>query len=85
VVRVPSLVLYGGETLVDSGAIIDHLLEVGDPEHRLLPASGTERRAVLRLAAIGHGIMEKGVSSSYERNRQPKEKIFDGWVNRVES
>ena len=42
VVRVPSLVLDGGETLVDSSAIIDHLLEVGDPEHRLLPASGTE-------------------------------------------
>jgi len=39
---VPSLVLDGGETLVDSSAIIDHLLEVGDPEHRLLPASGTE-------------------------------------------
>ena len=41
-VRVPSLVLDGGETLVDNSAIIDHLLEVGDPEHRLLPASGTE-------------------------------------------
>ena len=33
---------------------------------------------------IGHGIMEKGVSSSYERNHRPKEKIFDGWVNQVE-
>ena len=42
VVRVPSLVLDGGETLVDNSAIIHHLLEVGDPEHRLLPASGTE-------------------------------------------
>jgi len=42
VVRVPSLVLDGGETLVDNSAIIDHLLEVGDPKHRLLPASGTE-------------------------------------------
>ena len=41
-VRVPSLVLDGGETLVDNSAIIDHLLEVGDPEYRLLPASGTE-------------------------------------------
>jgi len=85
VVRVPSLVLDGGETLIDSNAIIDHLLEVGDPEHRLLPASGAERRAVLRLIAIGHGVMEKGVSSSYERNRRPKEKVFDGWVKQVES
>ena len=84
VVRVPSLILYDGEVLIDSNAIIDHLLEVGDPEHRLLPAVGADRRAVLRLAAIGHGVMEKGVASSYERNRRPKEKVFDGWVNQVE-
>ncbi|MBL6954337.1 MAG: glutathione S-transferase family protein [Alphaproteobacteria bacterium] len=85
VVRVPSLVLNDGEILVDSNAIIDHLLELGDPEHSLLPSRGPERRAVLRLAAIGHGVMEKCVSSSYERNRRPKEKVFDGWVNQVES
>jgi glutathione S-transferase len=84
VIRVPSMVLDDGETLVDSSAIIDHLLEVGDPGHTLLPASGAERRAVLRLAAIGHGAMEKAVSSSYERNRRPKEKVFDGWVKQVE-
>ena len=83
--RVPSLILDDGETLIDSNAIIDYLLEAGDPGHSLLPANGADRRAVLRLAAIGHGVMEKGVSSSYERNRRPKEKVFDGWVNQVES
>jgi glutathione S-transferase len=85
VVRVPSLLLDGGEILVDSSAIIDHLLEVGDPGHGLLAAGGAGRRAVLRFAAIGHGVMEKAVSSSYERNRRPKEKVFDGWVKQVES
>ena len=85
VVRVPSMILDGGETLVDSNAIIDHLLEVGDPGHSLLPTGGAGRRAVLRLAAVAHGVMEKGVSSSYERNHRPKEKIFDGWVNQVEN
>ncbi|MBT3333282.1 MAG: glutathione S-transferase family protein [Rhodospirillaceae bacterium] len=84
IVRVPAMILDDGEALLDSNAIIDHLLEVADPDNRLLPASGAERRAVLRLAAIGHGIMEKAVSSSYERNRRPKEKVFDGWVNQVE-
>lgn len=84
VIRVPSMVLDGGETLLDSNAIIDHLLEVGDLEHRLLPAFGADRRAVLRLAAIGHGIMEKAVSSAYERGRRPKEFIYDGWVKQVE-
>lgn len=84
VVRVPSLVLDDGECLIDSNAIIDHLLEVGDAEHRLLPAGGADRRAVLRLAAIGHGVMEKGVASSYERNRRPKELVYDDWVKMVE-
>ena len=63
-VRVPSLVLESGECLINSNAIIDHLMEVGDPDHGLLPANGAERRAVLRLAAIGHGVMEKAVASS---------------------
>ncbi len=84
VVRVPSLVLDDGECLIDSNAIIDHLLEVGDPDHQLLPAAGAERRAVLHLAAIGHGVMEKAVASSYERNRRPKEKVFDEWVSMVD-
>ncbi len=84
VIRVPSLILDDGEVLIDSNAIIDHLLEVGDPDHSLLPASGADRRAVLRLAAIGHGVMEKGVASAYERNLRPKEKVYDGWVEKVE-
>jgi len=84
VVRVPSMILDDGENLLDSNAIIDHLLEVGDPENSLLAPSGADRRAVLRLAAIGHGVMEKAVSSTYERNRRPKDKVFDGWVNQVE-
>ena len=53
--RVPSLVLDDGETLVDSQAIIDHLLEVGDPDNTLLAPSGAERRAVLRLCALATG------------------------------
>ena len=84
VVRVPSLVLDDGETLIDSNAIIDHLLEIGDQQHSLLPASGADRRAVLRLAYIGHGVMEKGVASAYERGRRPKELVYDEWVKMVD-
>ena len=84
VVRVPSLVMDDGECLIDSNAIIDHLLETGDPDHNLLPASGADRRAGLRLAAIVHGVMEKAVASSYERGRRPKELVYDKWVEMVE-
>lgn len=83
--RVPALILDDGEALLDSGAIIDHLVEVHDVERKLIPASGAARRAVLRTTALAHGVMEKGVSSSYERNRRPEDKIFQGWVERCDS
>jgi glutathione S-transferase len=82
--RVPALILDDGEVLVDSGAIIDHLLEVHDKDRRLVPASGAARRAVLRTTALAHGTMEKGVSSSYERNRRPEDKVFQDWVDRCD-
>ena len=47
--RIPALVLDSGETLIDSGAIIDHLDEVAGRERALAPAAGADRRAVLRL------------------------------------
>lgn len=82
--RVPSLVLDDGEVLIDSPAIIDHILEIADPEGRLLPKSGPNRRTVLRTAAIGQGAMDKAVASVYERTRRPKDKIFQGWVDMVD-
>ena len=82
--RVPALVLDGGETIVDSQAIIEHLLEEAGPANGLMPPSGAARRRVRNLSAIAVGAMEKGVASSYERNRRPKDKIFEGWVERVD-
>jgi glutathione S-transferase len=82
--RVPSLVLDDGEVVIDSQAIVDHALEVADSGHRLLAAGGADRRAVLRLASIAQGAMEKAVASAYERTRRPKEKVFQDWVARVD-
>ncbi len=83
--RVPSLILEDGETIVDSQAIIDHALEVGDPDNRLVAPSGPDRRAVLRISAIAQGAMEKAVASSYERTRRPKDKVYKGWVEQVDA
>ncbi len=83
--RVPALILDDGETIVDSQAIIEHLLEVAGPDNGLMPAAGAARRKVRNLSAIATGAMEKGVSSSYERNRRPEDKIYQGWVERVDS
>jgi glutathione S-transferase len=40
--RIPALVLDDGETLVDSGAIVDHLDEVYGRDRTLTPAFGTD-------------------------------------------
>ena len=38
--RIPALVLEDGETLVDSGAIVDHLDETHGGEQPLIPTAG---------------------------------------------
>jgi glutathione S-transferase len=53
--RVPSLVLDGGETLLDSAAILDHLDETVGPARALLPPAGAERRRALQIIALATG------------------------------
>ncbi len=65
--RVPSLILAGGEVLVDSNAILDHLDELAG-EAALTPRGGADRRLVLRATAIGVGAMDQArVLRSLER------------------
>jgi glutathione S-transferase len=77
--RIPALVLDSGETLVDSGAIIDHLDEVHGRDRALTPAAGADRRAVLKVCALMMGACDKGLQAAYERNRQPPEKQHQPW------
>jgi glutathione S-transferase len=79
--RIPALVLDNGETLVDSGAIIDHLDEVYGRDRALTPASGHDRRAVLKVTALMMGACEKGLQAAYERNHHPPEKLHQPWID----
>jgi glutathione S-transferase len=79
--RIPALVLDNGETLVDSAAIIDHLDEVVGRDRALAPASGADRRAVLRVAALMMGACDKGLHAAYERNHHPPEKVHQPWID----
>ncbi len=79
--RIPALVLDDGETLVDSGAIIDHLDEVYGRDRALTPAAGPDRRAVLKVAALMMGACEKGLQAAYERNHHPPEKLHQPWID----
>lgn len=66
-IRVPALILETGETLIDSGAIIDYLDEQAGPARALTPAHGPERRKVLQAVTLAAGTAEKVVALFFER------------------
>jgi len=85
IARVPVLELLDGELLVDSNAIIDHLDELAGPDRALTPASGIERRKVLKYLAVELGIMDKLVAVLYERQFRPKDKWHYPWLAACET
>ena len=79
-VRIPTLVLDDGEALVESYAILDTLEEMAPADKRLMPASGAERRRVMKLTAVATGAMDKAVWAVYEGRFHPKEKVHKPWI-----
>jgi glutathione S-transferase len=80
--RVPTLVPPDGDTLIESGAILDFLDERAGVDQALLPRVGDARREALRIIAIAIGAAEKGVLQIYEKAFRPPEKRHDPWVDR---
>jgi len=80
--RVPSLIIDGGETLYDSGAIIDYLDEMVGPQKALTQRDGDERRQVLQAIAMATGSMEKTISVVYERHFHAPQGIAHEWTVR---
>jgi len=80
--RVPTLMLDDGEALIESAAILDYIDELAGPERALLPRSGPERRAALKLMAIAVGGAEKCVAQVYEEAFRPPERRHAPWVER---
>jgi glutathione S-transferase len=68
--QIPTLLLPDGSALFDSAVIVEWL-DLHHGPHRLLPADPPARFAVLRLQAIGDGIMENSVRRLGERTRGP--------------
>jgi glutathione S-transferase len=82
--RVPTLVLDGGEALIESTAILDYLDEMVGPEKAMIVEKGPERRRGLRICALATGLGDKAVSLLYERvlRKDHQSKI---WVERCEA
>lgn len=79
-VRIPTLILDNGEALVESYAILDELDRMAGSENCLTPLSGTDRRYVMKVTAVGVGSMEKAQWAFYEGRFRPEEKIHKPWV-----
>jgi glutathione S-transferase len=68
--QIPTLLLADGTALFDSAVIVEWLDRHHGP-HRLLPEEVGPRFAVLRLQALGDGIMENSVRRLGENLRGP--------------
>jgi len=80
--RIPSLILDGGETLIDSAAILDWLDEAVGPERALIPRDGPARRRALRLVALASGAIDKIGAAVYERFIRPSAYRWPEWIER---
>jgi glutathione S-transferase len=81
--RVPTLVLDGGEALIESTAILDYLDEMVGPGKAMIAENGPERRRALKICALATGLGDKAVSLVYERVlRKDQSKL---WVERCEA
>lgn len=78
--RVPALVLDSGETLIDSGAILDYLDGLIPADRAVTPPHGAERRKVLMIEALMLGAAEKAISGYYERIRKPADKQHEPFI-----
>jgi glutathione S-transferase len=81
--RVPTLVLDGGEALIESTAILDYLDELIGPDKAMIAPSGPERRHALKICALASGLGDKAVSLLYERVLRKDELKL--WVERCEA
>jgi len=65
--RVPTLLLDNGESLIESGAILDYLDELVGPSRAMIPDRGEARRKALKVCGLATGLADKSVSLVYER------------------
>ncbi len=64
--RVPTVVLEGGEVLIESAAILDALEDIAETDAPMMPPDAGDRRKALKVCSLATGIADKAVSLVYE-------------------
>ncbi|NKC15424.1 MAG: glutathione S-transferase family protein [Gammaproteobacteria bacterium] len=80
--RVPALILDDERVIVDSHVILDYLDRLVGADKALTPAGGNQRDAVLNIAGIATGAVEKAIATVYEVRFRPQDKRHVPWVER---
>ena len=81
--RVPTLVLDGGEALIESTAITDYLDELVGPEKAMIAERGPDRRHAVKVRALASGLGDTAVSLLYERVLRKDQSEL--WVERCKA
>jgi glutathione S-transferase len=77
--RIPCLITAAGESIYDSGVIIEYLQELAGTD-RIVPLSGPARWRALTEARLADGITEAALMIVYEgRFRAPEQRV-ESWV-----
>lgn len=66
-IRVPTLLLKGGEALFETSAIIDYVDRLVPEQRRLFPVTQPARYKAMRVSALASGIADLAVRLFYER------------------
>lgn len=84
VLKVPTLVLDDGGTLLDSNLIVDYAIALaGPPAPALLPAEPAARLTALRAIGFALAACDKTVQVVYEHRLRPEDKRHGPWLDRV--
>lgn len=78
--RVPTLVLPGGDVLIESAAILDFLDEEAGPARAMIADHGPDRRRALKTCALATGLADKAVGLIYEAALHKERSEF--WIAR---
>jgi glutathione S-transferase len=76
--KIPSLILEDGTALFDSRVIVEYLDALAGGG-RIIPMSGDERFAVLRMQALADGLMDAALLQVYEIRYRPEEIRSEKW------
>lgn len=78
--RVPTLLLDGGDALIESHVILDYVDGLVPAERRMYPQSQPDRHRAMRISALATGMSDKAVGLFYEKVLHRE--VSPAWVER---